>query len=126
MVSVKLFSNWRNGIIISYELALLCPARLVPAGGLDTSLWPCPGRKERAGGTRRAQDFPGVAEPSCVGENKTKGTCACVDGTCVLVWVFTRDRFLFLAARGSFLPGLHLQAAAVALKGDEGTVCGPC
>lgn len=58
-----------------------------------------------------------MAEPSCVGENKTKGTCACVDGTCVLVWVFTKDRFPFLAVRGSFLPGLHPQAAAVALKG---------
>lgn len=97
-VFVKLFCNWRNGIFISYELELLCQMCLVPARGLDTPSWPCPGRKGRAGGARRAQDFPGVAEPSCVGNNKTKETCACVDGACVLARVLPGDRFLFPGA----------------------------
>lgn len=115
-VFVKLFCNWRNGIFISYELGLLCQMCLVPARGLDTPSWPCPGRKGRAGGARRAQDFPGVAEPSCVGNNKTKETCACVDGACVLARVLPGDRFLFLGA----------PPTSSSARTSKQTVSGPC
>lgn len=61
-------------------------------------MWPCPGRRERVGRACGAQGFPGVAEPWCVCNNKTKETYALVDGNCVLAWVFTRDGFLLLGA----------------------------
>lgn len=85
-VSVKLFHSWRNGVIISY--ALNCSVKHASSlqCGLDTSVWPRPGRSERVGGARRAQGFPGLAEPWCVCNNKTKDTCLCGWGLCWLVF----------------------------------------
>lgn len=58
----------------------------------------CPGRKERVGRAPRAQASPVVVETWCVCNNKTKETCAFVDGNCVLAWVSYRVGFLFLGA----------------------------
>lgn len=54
-VSVTLLYSWRNGITISYELNCSCQTCLVSTHGSDTSIWPCPGRRERMYRTCRMQ-----------------------------------------------------------------------
>lgn len=78
--------KWRH-----YKLSveLLYQTHLESTCGLDISMWPRPGRSEKVGGARRAQGLPGLAEPWCVCNNKTKDTCLCGWGLCWLV--FTRE-----------------------------------
>lgn len=78
--------KWRH---YKLRVELLCQTRLESTCGLDTSMWPRPGRSEKVGGARRAQGLPGLAEPWCVCNNKTKDTCLCGWGLCWLV--FTRE-----------------------------------
>lgn len=54
-VSVTLLCSWRNGITISYELNCSRQTCLVSTHGSDTSIWPCPGRRERMYRTCRMQ-----------------------------------------------------------------------
>lgn len=99
----------------------------MPARGLDASWWPCPGKKGRGERERacRAQDFPGVAEPSCVCNNKTKETYSCVDGKRGPAWVFTRSGGCLLLGAVLVL-SVEIAPRSSVTRSPEGMVCGTC